>query len=449
MSEVTTATTLGWSPEEPTARGVANAVSRAIREGTLKPGMKLPPIRSVAAELRLSPTTISAGWSLLARSGAIQTDGRRGTTIAEIHPGSARYRKAMDRHSFFTQDLSTGVPDPSLLPDLSTALQTLTTAATPGGYLDEPVVPELLALLRQDWPYPAEQFTIVDGAMDAIEMVSRAMVRFGDRVVVEHPTFPLLLDQLEAAGADVVGVPLDDQGMLPGPLAEALSVSAAAVLVQPRAHNPTGVSLTTTRAQKLADIIRAAGSTVIEDDSAGSVAVTEAISLGSWIPQQTLHIRSFSKSHGPDLRLAAMSGPETVIDAIVSRRQLGQGWSSRFLQRILLGLLIEEEPVAQVAHAREEYQRRRQSVITALAERGVEVGGNDGINIWVPVADESAAIVRLASQGIGVTPGAPFTVLADSPGHIRVTVGAVAHSHTELAEMIAQASRAGGWVGGR
>ncbi|GAB3261035.1 aminotransferase class I/II-fold pyridoxal phosphate-dependent enzyme [Arthrobacter pigmenti] len=411
--------------------------------------MKLPPIRTVAAELGLSPTTVSAGWSLLSRSGAIRTDGRRGTTIADMHPGSARYRKAMDRHSFFTWDLSTGVPDPSLLPDLSAALQTLTTAATPGGYLDDSVVPELLALLRQDWPYPAEQFTITDGAMDAIELVIRAMVRFGDRVVVEHPTFPLLLDQLETAGAEVVGVPLDDQGMLPEPLAEALSAPVAAVLIQPRAHNPTGVSLTGTRARKLADIIRAAGSTVIEDDSAGSVATTDAISLGAWIPQQVLHIRSFSKSHGPDLRLAAMSGPETVIDAITSRRQLGQGWSSRLLQRTLAGLLAEEKPVAQVAYARGEYQRRRQSVITALAERGVDVGGSDGINIWVPVADESAAIVRLASQGIGVTPGAPFTVLPGSPGHIRVTVGSMADSHTELAELIAQASRAGGWVGGR
>lgn len=440
---------LGWSPEEPTARGVANAVSRAIRDGVLQPGEKLPPIRTVAAQFKLSPTTVSAGWSLLARSGSIQTNGRRGTTVTEFRQQQGRYRRAMDRRGMFAQDLSTGVPDPRLLPDLGSALNTLTTAATPGGYLDEPDVPELIEVLRKDWPYTPEEMTITDGAMDALEMVIRSLVRFGDRVVVEHPTFPLLIDQLETAGAEIIGVPVDKRGMQPEPLAEALRTPAAAVLIQPRAHNPTGASMTAERARELARIIAEAGTLVIEDDSAGSVASSKAISLGQWIPGQTVHVRSFSKSHGPDLRLAAMSGPARIIGDIISRRQLGQGWSSRLLQRILLALLTEDRALRQVADARDEYQRRREAVVSELAARDVQVHSSDGINIWVPVADESAAIVRLASQGIGVTPGAPFSVLPETRGHIRVTVGAATDSHGELAEMIASAAMTGGWNGGR
>ncbi|WP_026819025.1 PLP-dependent aminotransferase family protein [Arthrobacter castelli] len=442
-------TQLGWSPEEPTARGVANAVSRAIREGTLQPGEKLPPIRTVAATLKLSPTTVSAGWSLLARSGSIQTNGRRGTTVAEFRQGSGRYRRAMDQRGLFTQDLSTGVPDARLLPDLGPAMQTLTTAATPGGYLDEPEVPELIEVLRQDWPYRAEEMIITDGALDALEMVTRARIRFGDRVVVEHPSFPLLIDQLETAGAEIVGAPVDGQGMQPGPLAEALRTPATAVWLQPRAHNPTGASMTPERAGELAGIISGSGALAVEDDSAGAVASSPSVSLGQWIPEQTVHVRSFSKSHGPDLRLAAMSGPSSIMGDISARRQLGQGWSSRLLQRILLALLTGEAPRQQVADARDEYQRRRQAVVSELAAHGIEVGRPDGINIWVPVMDESAAIVRLASQGIGVTPGAPFSVLPDKSGHIRVTVGAASDSHAELAAMIASAARAGGWTGGR
>ncbi|WP_035780310.1 aminotransferase class I/II-fold pyridoxal phosphate-dependent enzyme, partial [Arthrobacter sp. H14] len=302
-------TKLGWVPTEPTSRGVATAVSRAIRDGVLQPGAKLPPIRSVASQLGLSPTTVSAAWALLARSGAIHTNGRRGTKIADTQTGSARYRQALDRRGLFTLDLSTGVPDRALLPDLSRVLENLTTAVTPGSYLDEPVVPELIEILREGWPYEAQKFTVVDGAMDALEMVTRTVVRFGDRVIVEHPTFPLILDQLEAAGAEIVGVPIDEQGMLPGPLAEALALPAAAVFLQPRAQNPTGISLTPARAEELARIAGAADTIVIEDDSAGSVAWTPAISLGEWLPGQTIHVRSFSKSHGPDLRLAAISGP--------------------------------------------------------------------------------------------------------------------------------------------
>lgn len=442
-------TELGWVPEESTSRGVVNAVSRAIRDGILQPGMKLPPIRAVASELELSPTTISAAWSLLARSGAIQTDGRRGTRIADIHPGSARYHRALDRQSTFTLDLSTGVPDRELLPDLGPVLGSLTRALTPSSYLDEPVVPELIELLRATWPYDAPDFTVVDGAMDALELATRAVVRFGDRVIVEHPTFPLLLDQLEAAGADVVGVPMDGQGMLPDALQEALGTPSAAVILQPRAQNPTGVSLSSERAERLARVIGAADTTVIEDDSAGDVAWTPEVSLGRWLPERTLHVRSFSKSHGPDLRLAAMSGPAGLIHEIVARRQLGQGWTSRLLQRILLALLTDEQSVEHVKRARGEYRRRREAMIDGLAGHGVYVVGADGLNIWVPVADESAATVRLASQGVGVAPGAPFFVLPLQPGHIRVTVGSLAGPVDELAGMIARASQAGSRGAGR
>ena len=71
---------------------------------------------------------------------------------------------------------------------------------------------------------------------------------------------------------------------------------------------------------------------------------------------------------------------------------------------------------AEVQSAQQEYTRRRATLVDALAQRGVEVGGTDGINIWVPVHDEAAALVRLASQGIGVTPGSPFAVLPGMPG---------------------------------
>jgi len=185
--------------EKPTARGLSHAVSRAIRNGVLTPGMKLPPIRTVATQLGLAPATVSHSWALLARSGVIRTDGRRGTTVVDTNIGaSSRYRRALEHSTTFGLDLSTGVPDSALLPDLTRALQYLTKAATPGSYLDEPVLPELVDVLRADWPYEAEEITVVDGAMDALELAARSFVRFGERVIVEHPCFPPLLDLPEA-----------------------------------------------------------------------------------------------------------------------------------------------------------------------------------------------------------------------------------------------------------
>ena len=202
--------------DRPTARDLATAVSRAIHDGELAPGAKLPPIREVARQLAMSPTTVSAGWALLARAGTIRTEGRRGTTVADsARPGTARYRRALEHPAPLSLDLSTGVPDASLLPGLGRALAEVTTAGTPGSYLDEPVLPELARVLLDSWPYAATSLTIVDGAMDAFDLVSRSWLGLGDRVVVEHPCFPPLLDLLESVGADVVGVPLDESGLEP------------------------------------------------------------------------------------------------------------------------------------------------------------------------------------------------------------------------------------------
>jgi DNA-binding transcriptional MocR family regulator len=432
--------------EQLSARGLAHAVSRAIRDGALHPGEKLPPIRVLATGLRLSPTTVSAGWALLARSGAIRTDGRRGTTVADpLDPVPGRYRRALERQLEFALDLSTGIPDPALLPNLARALSELTTAGIPGSYLDDPVLPGLLEVLRAQWPYAAEELMVVDGAMDGLDLVSRSMLRFGDRVIVEHPTFPPLLDLLESIGVEVVGVPVDDAGLLPEPMTTALIRPTAAVFLQPRAQNPTGASLTEERALDLTPILAQAGIPVVEDDSAGAVAATAPISLGQWIPDQVIHIRSFSKSHGPDLRLAAMGGPSDLLREVIHRRQLGQGWSSRLLQRVLLSLLTDPAAVADIDRARDEYTRRRVALVAALTARGVEVANGDGLNLWVPVHDESAAIVRLASQEVCVTPGTPFEVLPGGGGHVRVTVGLVADGHEELAQLLATAANTSSW----
>jgi DNA-binding transcriptional MocR family regulator len=434
---------------EPTAKGLASAVSRAVRDGTLTAGQRLPPIRDLARELALSPTTVSAAWALLVRTGTIETAGRRGTRVADPRqPRDGRYRQVLEHQTTFALDLSTGIPDAALLPSLDRAVQKLTTAGTPASYLDEPVLPELHEVIGGTWPYPAPSLTVVDGAMDGLELVIRTSLRYGDRVVVEHPTFPPLLDLLEAAGAAVVGVRLDDEGIVPTELGEALGQPARAVFLQPRAQNPTGISMTPRRARALGRLLArlpsAAGLLVVEDDSANAISTAPDASLGSLLPDRTVHIRSFSKSHGPDLRLAAMSGPEELMAAVRHLRQLGQGWSSRLLQRLLLGLLTDERTQREVVAARDEYARRRAGFVERLAEHGVSTVGADGLNVWVPVHDEAAALMRLASLGIGVAPGAPFSVLPQRTQHVRVTVGLVADRLEHVADEVARAARTGG-----
>jgi DNA-binding transcriptional MocR family regulator len=428
--------------EERTTRGLARAVSVAVGEGVLAEGAKLPPIREVATALRVSPSTVSAAWALLARAGTIRSDGRRGTTVATRRgSGPSRYRRALDRTVAFRLDLSTGVPDPTLIPDLTPAFAQLSTAGTSNSYLDQPVLPELADVVLADWPYPTDTIAIMDGAMDAVDQVASFLLRFGDSVIVENPCFPPLLDLLEALGVRTIGVDVDGDGLVPEAFAQALATGPRAVFLQPRAHNPTGGSMSEDRATVLAATLAGTGTVIVEDDSTGAISATPPISIGTWLPEQTVHIRSFSKSHGPDLRLAALSAPNRILEPILERRLLGQGWTSRLLQRILLALLTDAGSQAQVARARDAYASRRVATVKAMSDHGVDVASRDGLNIWLPVRDETASMLSLASRGIGVAAGSPFETSLSATAHVRVTVGLISEDFGSIADALADASR--------
>ncbi|HQY85109.1 MAG TPA: aminotransferase class I/II-fold pyridoxal phosphate-dependent enzyme [Ilumatobacteraceae bacterium] len=423
------------------ARGIAAAVGRLISSGELPVGTRLPTVRDLSKELGVSPTTVSEAWQSLAAVGAIDARGRQGTFVRQpTGPATPRrYRRVTEGPGRFALDLSTGTPDPALLPDLRPVIARVSRQSLTSSYLDQPVLPELAARVRADWPFHAEELTVVDGAMDALDRVAGVVVRLGDRVAVEHPTFPPLLDLLDLLGAEVIGIDLDEQGMVPSGLAAALAAGATAVFLQPRAHNPTGITLTAQRGHELAALLANSDALVVEDDHSGDIASGALVSLGKWLPQRTVHIRSYSKSHGPDLRLAAVGGAGDVVSAVANRRLLGPGWSSRILQAVLLEMLDHQPTIDAVAAARVEYAARRSAVTAVLAAAGVGFTGTDGINLWMQVADERSAMLTLAAQGIGAAPGEPFMVRDDAPS-LRVTVGNIHHSVMEYAARLADAA---------
>jgi DNA-binding transcriptional MocR family regulator len=427
--------------EERSARGIAAAVSRLVSQGALAPGARLPTVRRLAGALDASATTVSEAWGQLGRIGVIEGRGRQGTFVTGPirRPGPGRYRRLTAPAGRYRLDLSTGTPDVALLPDLRPALARLEATALTTSYLDRPVLPELEAAIGDRLPFPAEAVTMVDGALDALDRLATGHVRLGDRVLVENPAFPPLLDLLDLLGADIVALPLDGAGIVPAALADALALDPAALFLQPRSHNPTGTSMTVDRARELAGLLDGHDVLVVEDDHSGAISGAEDVSLGAWLPTSVVHVTSFSKSYGPDLRLASVAGPAAVVDGLVDRRLLGPGWSSRLLQAVLVGLLADPAAAACVATARETYASRRALVSAGLEARGVACGAGDGINLWVEVPDEQAAVVALASHGIAVAPGAPFVWAREPIDHVRITVGLVREDHDEVAAEIAAA----------
>lgn len=432
--------------DDRSARGIAAAVGRLISSGEIKAGTRLPTVRELAASLGTSPARVDAAWRALADNGLVETQGRRGSFACTTPQLTApvRWWGLAGAVNQFKLDLSTGAPDELLLPHLDAAVSRSAERLSLSGYEGRPVMPELEQMLRVRWRTQGEPecLTVVNGALDAIEKLLAVTVHFGDRVLVEEPGYPPIFDLVDAVGAEPVPLWMDAGGITTEALREALAVRPTALILQPTAQNPTGVTMSATRIRELTKILAAARDiTIIEDDHSADITGGRHVTFARHLPDRTVRVQSFSKSHGPDLRLAAVGGPRRILDPLIARRALGSGWSSRLVQKLLLIMLRDPLTVAEVRHARAVYAQRRNLLVAELDRLGITTTGTDGINLWVSVMREREAVHALASQGISVAPGAPFFLQPNPPSFIRVTCGRVVDGYAELAVAIAGAAR--------
>ncbi len=435
--------------DDASPRGIAAAVNRLIRSGRLVTGDRLPTVRDLARDLGISPATVSEAWQALSAVGAIESRGRAGTFVRCTDEPSrpVRYLGIGIAPAATGLDLSTSMPDPALLPALRPALESVTDPdlVWTTSYLDDPVLPRLEELLRADWPFEAQRIGTVDGALDGLSRLIEQVVRLGDRVALENPGFPALIDLLEARGAEIVPLEVDELGVTEASLEFALSLEPVALFLQPRAQNPTGASMTAQRVAALAALLRHTRTWIVEADHSGLIAKGDDVSLGTFLPERTVHVRSFSKSHSPDLRTAAIGGAAEVLDPLMARRMLGPGWTSRILQGMLVDLLSDPVAIAAVNRARDTYHHRVSSLHESLVSRGVVCAPADGINLWVQVADERSALLMLAAGGIRVAPGGPFMVQPLAEQYLRITAGLLPDDREQIDDIghrIAEAAQA-------
>ncbi|MER6330379.1 aminotransferase class I/II-fold pyridoxal phosphate-dependent enzyme [Streptomyces sp. NPDC001034] len=424
------------------AAEIAADVERAVGTGELTPGQQLPPMRELAARLGVNPNTVAAAYRTLRERGVIETAGRRGSRVRPKPATTGRDQLRVEVPPG-ARDLSTGNPDPALLPRLAPALAAAAEAGDrrPVLYGDDPVDPGLVRAARAELDadgVPEGSLTVTSGSLDAVERVLAAHLRPGDAVAVEDPGWGSALDLMPALGLRTVPVAVDDDGPSPEGLARALAAGARALIVTARAQNPTGAAMTASRAKALRAVLREhPNALLIEDDHGHGIVDLPPHPLAG-ATRHWAFLRSAAKTYGPDLRLAVLAGDPVTVDRVRGRLRLGPGWVSLLLQRAVAHLwaggAVDRAAVA------ESYRSRRQPLIDALAARGVEAHGRSGMNLWIPVPDETTTVARLLQSGWGVAPGARFRLT--SPPAIRVTVSQLTPADIEpLAEAIGAAVR--------
>ncbi|MBM9594933.1 aminotransferase-like domain-containing protein [Roseitranquillus sediminis] len=422
------------------AKGIAVETARLVRSGELPVGSRLPALRDLAFHTGISPATISGAWTALRRQKVLTGRGRNGTWVTETAIGNAPARTGrMGAYGPGALDLSLAVPDPALLPPLEAALRHAATGPDLNSYRRSRIEPSLRDAVEPTWPYPPNALLATNGGYNAVYAAVHALVTPGDAVACEEPTAIRLLDILEDAGAHILPVACDDRGPLPEALDGALAQRPVLFLYQPRTHSVTGRHVDAARIAELGDSLKDQATLVLEDDGLGDVSAHPSQSLGARFPERVIHIRSLSKSYGPDLRLAVMSAPEDVVERVQSYRLFSAGWTSRLLQNAAAWLLSDPETAARLDEARSIYAARRSALLDALETRGMAAFRGDGLCLWLPVPSEPFALVTLAAHGIVVLPGEKCFL--HGAGHIRVGTSMLADGYERVADALLLASR--------
>ncbi|MCM2577453.1 aminotransferase class I/II-fold pyridoxal phosphate-dependent enzyme [Streptomyces meridianus] len=426
------------------ASEISASVEQGVAKGALSPGEQLPPVRGLAAELGVDPNTVAAAYRTLRDRGVIETAGRRGSRIRARPASAPRETIRVDVPSG-VRDVSRGNPDTALLPDLAPALAAAAAAygTHPPLYGDPPLDAELESVARAAFRaegVPDGGLAVTSGALDAIERVLGAHLRPGDAVAVEDPGWGSLLDLIPALGLCTVPVAVDDDGPLPGDVERAVARGARALVVTCRAQNPTGASLSRERAAELRTLLAAHPQLLlIEDDHGHGIVSLPLHALAGSVEHWAL-VRSTAKAYGPDLRLAVLTGDRTTVDRVQGRQRLGPGWVSHLLQRAVVHLW--RTGAVNPAFVAGRYGERRDALLDALRERGVRAHGRSGMNVWLPVPDETVAVARLLQSGWAVAPGARFRI--SSPPGVRVTVSPLTPDDIgTLADALAASARPG------
>ncbi|KHL11962.1 UNVERIFIED_CONTAM: hypothetical protein LK11_39170 [Mumia flava] len=421
---------------DPSARGIAEHVTRLIRTGTIGDGVRLPTVRATAAALHVGPTTVATAWAILHERRLIRSEGRNGTFVRDLSDAPAS--RAAHRVPI-ELDLTSDSYDVDLIPD-PTAYLARAAAGHPLHLPDAPVVdPDLEALARAAWPFEPASMAVAWSYPDALTQIVDLVASPADRVLVEQACSPETMAVLSTARVRPVHVASDHHGMLPDALAGALSTRAVLAVVQPRMADPLGHALTHQRARELAAVFSRHDAFVVEEDGSAALAEDPSVSVGGHLPHRCILVRGYHRGLGPQARIALVGGPSTIVERIRERQAVTGSFPPSLAQRALR-MMAQDPAIGELLGvARARYTHRRRSIVDALRLRGVRAVGGRGLALWVRVGDADATTRRLARAGVLAHSGTALASPDYGRRHVRLAVAGLRDQHDAVAGLLAAA----------
>ena len=272
------------------------------------------------------------------------------------------------------------------------------------------------------------------GTSSSLGLLVRAFASAGDIVAVEHPTWHVALAVFAAANLQVLGVPVDNDGLRVDLLAAALRKRRVRfIYLQPSFQNPTGVSLSAGRRRELLELARQSDTLVVEDDFAAELAYQEAPPLlrTPEVADRVVYLKSFSKLLTPALRIGVMVAPAGYERALREVQHGMDTFPSALAQSIVARCLRMHEFRQHVDRVRGLLEARWQAMCGALQTRmpdGVRwTLPRGGLCTWIELPPPLTALdllVDVAQFGVGFAPGQVFCLDGAGQRGARLAFGA-------------------------
>ena len=447
----------------PITRQLVDRLVELIDEGVLEPGARLPSTRSLAASAHINHLTAARVYRRLADMGYVTAAVGSGTFVRRRPPTSGavdsddwQHDLLLPRpHSHAAQTLAdamaaghgrnaipfaAGFPDPALCPSGELAgiaarlLAEDPAAAT--GYLEVEGVAalreQLAAMGRESgFARTPEEILVTTGARQGLDLVARALLGPDDVAAVESPTFAGTLASLQATGARVLGLPVDDDGADIGELERILTRhEVKLVVVQGSCQNPTGADLSAARRRRLLELARERGFFVLDDGVYATIRYEgrELPRLRAEAPSHVIYVDSLSKSVGGGLRVGWVAASGPVFERLVQLKLDSDIHSAALPQHLAARYLAEHDHRELLARVLPVYRRRRDALVTALerhfdgeATWSVPTGGH---HVWVTLrrpVDERALYAEALDHGTSFLPGG--AVQAEPSPQTRLRIG--------------------------
>jgi DNA-binding transcriptional MocR family regulator len=420
----------------PTYLCLAAALADAAAQGHLTIGSRLPAERALAGHLGVSRGTVVAAYDALRAQRIARTRQGSGTVLLAgartAPPRRAPLLSLLVEGRQVPIDMAIGAPDIEL-PELTVSLRDAASLGPSHGYAPLGIAPlrEALAerMTRDGLPTSCEQIVVTPGGQGALSLIAATLLRPGDRVLVEAPTYPAAIEVFASSGATVEGLDRDQAGVVPEALERAVARGPVRLIyLIPTCHNPTGGVMSEIRRREIAAIALRRGITIVEDAVLEPMLLTGSAppAIAAIEPAGVLTIGSLSKSVWGGLRIGwirAASEAVLRLGRVKAATDMGGGILS---QAAALAFLADYDAIREQRRA---VAAERLDVLTGELDRRLPdwtfprpLGG---WTVWAHLPQGSAdELVQLAlRQGVAISSGRAAAPDDRFACHVRLAAG--------------------------